>query len=75
VLDCWPQLSKLNVELALDLEILNLLFDSTNADDLARNSWTASVCAAGVANRVVQTDGCHEAKAALVLELVAKGRT
>jgi hypothetical protein len=74
VLARWPQLSKLDPELALDLENLNLLFDSTNTGDPARNSWTASVCAAGVADRVVQADGRHEAKAAKSLELVTRGR-
>jgi len=72
VLDHWRRLSQQMAEVNLELEDLNLLFNNTQHDDPAREFWAATVCAAGLADRVLRMGGCHYALIAHIQEVVAR---
>ncbi|KAE8840964.1 hypothetical protein CFE70_004325 [Pyrenophora teres f. teres 0-1] len=73
VLDHWRGLLRENAEINLELEDLNLLFNNTELDDPARKFWTATVCMAGLADRVLGMNGCHYALIADSQEMMACG--
>ena len=72
VLDHWRRLSQQMAEVSLELEDLNLLFNHTQYGDPAREFWATTICAAGLADRVLGMGGCHYALTAHIQEVMAR---
>jgi hypothetical protein len=59
VLALWRRYPESDAEVNLDLDDLNLLFESTRGEDPARNFWAATVHTAGWSDRLIEMVECN----------------
>ncbi|KAH8728134.1 hypothetical protein GQ44DRAFT_724665 [Phaeosphaeriaceae sp. PMI808] len=57
VMEEWRAIANRDIELALDPADLNLLYESTDIEDPAREFWTTEICANSLGDQIVNSNG------------------
>jgi hypothetical protein len=71
VMNRWVLMQKWDIELEINAQALNSLFDSTQPDDLARAFLTTAIYFSGAAQEVVENNEYHSSIVGMLKELSA----
>jgi len=71
VMDQWVAMQNRDIELEIDQEALNSLFDSTQPDDPARAFWAKALYFSGAAHKIVENKDFHLGLISMFNELSA----
>ncbi|KAH3916818.1 hypothetical protein HBH56_063460 [Parastagonospora nodorum] len=71
VLNQWASMQKWDIQLEIDAQALNSLFDSTEPDDPARAFWATAIYFAGAAHEILEKNEYHLSLLGMLKELSA----